>query len=463
MTDLSHPPRIVILTAGAGGMYCGSCLQDNTLARALTEMGVDVQLIPTYTPIRTDEENVSTDQVLMGGINVYLQQILPLFRYTPRFLDRVFDHPKLLRWAADRGVKTTAADLGPLTVSMLKGDLGNQRKEVLRLCRWLRDVKPSLINLSNILIGGCVPAIKRELHIPVFVTLQGDDIFLNGLLPRYRDQALQEIKRIAPKVDGFITHSRYYADHMSELLSLDRRKIHVVPLGVNLSQWTAASANQNTRPKDQGDSLPNVAVESGRTQTSTARPPTIGYLARLAPEKGLHLICDAFEKLRRQPETSNVQLRIAGWLGGQHQEFVDDCFTKLDDAGLADSFSYCGEIDREGKREFLHSIDVLSVPSPYQEPKGIYVLEAFACGVPVVQPRHGAFPELIESTGGGLLFHPDNIDDLVKTLTTVLTNTELRQKLSASAVKNVERYHSSAAMAHSIADIMKTYLGRPLL
>ena len=76
-------------------------------------------------------------------------------------------------------------------------------------------------------------------------------------------------------------------------------------------------------------------------------------------------------------------------------------------AGLGDEFVYRGTVDRAKKVQFFHDIDVLSVPSPYHEPKGLYLLEAMACGVPVVQPNHGAFPEIIERTGGGLLAQSD--------------------------------------------------------
>src|SRR5205085_7765929 len=77
------PLKIAYLTAGAAGMICGSCLHDNTLARALLTLGNDVQLIPLYTPIRTDEENVSAGRIYYGGINMYLQQRWPLFRWLP--------------------------------------------------------------------------------------------------------------------------------------------------------------------------------------------------------------------------------------------------------------------------------------------------------------------------------------------------------------------------------------------
>ena len=73
--------RLAYIAAGAGGMYCGSCMHDNTLAAALMRRGVDVALIPTYTPLRTDEESVSLDRVFYGGINVFLQEKLGLFRH----------------------------------------------------------------------------------------------------------------------------------------------------------------------------------------------------------------------------------------------------------------------------------------------------------------------------------------------------------------------------------------------
>src|SRR5207249_7617003 len=114
-----RPMRITYTTAGAAGMYCGSCMHDNTLAAALTRLGHDVLLVPTYTPIRTDEIDVSQKRVFFGGINVYLQQKLSLFRHTPWFLDRLLDAPRLLRWVSRFAVKTQAAELGELTISML--------------------------------------------------------------------------------------------------------------------------------------------------------------------------------------------------------------------------------------------------------------------------------------------------------------------------------------------------------
>ncbi|MCS5574995.1 MAG: glycosyltransferase, partial [Pseudomonadales bacterium] len=226
--------KIAYLTSGAASMYCGSCLHDNTLARAISNLGVDIQLIPTYTPIRTDEEDQSVDQVFFGGINVYLQQKIFLFRYLPPLLDRFLDLPWLIRKVTSGTSTIDPNKLGALAVSMLKGDRGNQRKEVRRLCRWLsRHHQPDMVTLTNLLIGGCIPAIKKELGVPVVVTLQGDDIFLEELPAPYQKQAIELMQELVLQVDGFLVNSEFYAERMGKLLEIPAEKIHIIPLGLD--------------------------------------------------------------------------------------------------------------------------------------------------------------------------------------------------------------------------------------
>jgi glycosyltransferase involved in cell wall biosynthesis len=426
-------PTIAYLTSGAAGMYCGSCMHDNTLARALARRGVDVQLIPTYTPIRTDEDNFSVDRVFFGGINVYLQQKIPLFRHLPRLLVRFLDQPWLIRMAASRAVEIDAKELGGLTISMLRGDHGFQRKEIRRLCRWLKDeVRPRLVVLTNMLIAGCVPAIKRETSAPVLVTLQGDDIFLRDLQEPYKSQAFAEIHKLVAEVDGFIVNSRYYADFMADYLGIPAAKFHITPLGI-----------------DTGDF---VALEPKRDEPDD-RPPRVGYLARLAPEKGLHVLVDAFLALRRLPGMERAELHVAGWLGEHRRKYAEEQFDKLRAAGLGDALHYAGSVDRHGKVEFLRQLDVLSVPTVYREPKGLFVLEALAMGVPVVQPNHGAFPELIEWTGGGRLVRPEDPAHLALVLHELLTDHAARRELGRCGRESVLARFNADAMAQQALEL----------
>src|SRR5688500_17439836 len=131
--------RLLSITAGAGAMYCGSCLRDNALAAELMARGHDVSLLPVYTPTLTDEPNVSDHRVFFGGISVYLQQHVPLFRHTPAIFDRVWDAPAVLRTMAGRSI--SAVDprfLGAMTVSMLRGEEGFKRRGIVKHVEWLR-------------------------------------------------------------------------------------------------------------------------------------------------------------------------------------------------------------------------------------------------------------------------------------------------------------------------------------
>lgn len=420
-------PRVALVTAGAANMICGSCLSDNALARSLHRRGIDVQLIPTYTPIRTDDTDTSIDRVFFGGVNVYLDQHLPLYHRLPRWIASWLDHPGLLRWVSRRGLQTDAAHLGPLCVSMLQGHRGRQQREVRQLLDYLKHRFPAdWICFSNVMISGSAELLKQELSARIVVILQGDDLFLNSLDVHYRRQALAEIRRIDRSVDRYLCHSRFYADRMAALLGLDQEKIGVVPLGIDVRDLLA------------DDSSP--AAMAGPT-----RPPTVGYLARLAPEKGLHLACEAVLALRKHPATAKARLCVAGWRGESHRAYADEAMRRLKSRG-ANAVEYRGEVTRDQKRQFLADIDVLCVPSPYEEPKGLYVLEAMAAGVPVVSPRHGAFPEVIEETCGGRLFDPHNMADLTAVLGELLTDHELRRELgqrgrqSVLAARTVEHY-----------------------
>src|SRR5215813_8132679 len=129
--------KILSITAGAAGMYCGSCLRDNALAAELISQGHEVILLPIYTPTLNDEPNVSTDRVFFGGISVYFEQKAPIFRSLARFIDRIWDSTPVLRAASKGSFATSPHMLGELTFSMLKAEHGNQRKEFGKLVDWL--------------------------------------------------------------------------------------------------------------------------------------------------------------------------------------------------------------------------------------------------------------------------------------------------------------------------------------
>ena len=430
-------PKVIYLTAGAGGMYCGSCMHDNALAKALIEEGWDVMLVPFYTPIRTDESEVSVDRVFFGGINVYLQQKLPLLRFVPSFLDRFLDNPKLIRRVTSNAIETDAKMLGSLALSVLKGHEGNQRKEVKRVNKWLvNEAKPDLIVISNILVAGFVPTFKKQLNVSVLVTLQGDDVFLDQTPEPYKSKCIAQIKKIAEHVDGFIVHSKYFGDYMRDYFDLDPAKIHVTPLGLDTKDFESFRGT----PASSDDGM------------------TIGYLARLAPEKGLHNLVDAFIELKARKGSKRIHLLIAGWLGAQNKEYAEQQFNKLKEAGLNDQYEYLGSIDRDQKLKMLREIDVLSVPTDQKEPKGLFVLEALAAGVPVVQPAHGSFPEMIEQTGGGLTYLPFDNQQLADCLMDLLTDHDKRRALALAGQQAVHEQRCDSAMAQVTGELFRKFV-----
>lgn len=428
--------KIAFLTAGAAGMFCGSCMHDNATARALRDLGIDCLLQPLYTPIRTDDNSIASAELFFGGVHIYLLQLFPAFRWVPGPVRRLLDRPRFLAWATRRAASTNAAKLGDLAISMLRGEHGLQRDEVDRMVTWLRDdVRPDVIIFSNLLIGGCIPTIRRELpNAKVVVILQGDDSFLDHLPTKQRLIAIDELTKLGKLCDLIIVNTAFYGDKMTALLRLPKENVRVLPLSID----TAPFLHFGTRAPSTG-------------------PITIGYLARVAPEKGFHHLVSAFIDLAKRPGCENVRLSAAGWLGSQNESYKQLQENRIAQAGLSDRYEYLGSPDLNGKLEMLRSIDVLCVPTEHEEPKGLFILEAMAAGVPVVQPSTGAFPELIQCTGGGLLVvgPPSNFVALADGLERLVKNEGLRSSLGAAGRLAVMERHTTKAQAETLLNLIR--------
>jgi glycosyltransferase involved in cell wall biosynthesis len=421
--------RILSITAGAAGMYCGSCFHDNTLTAALRAQGHDVALLPLYTPTLTDEDNLSESRVFFGGISVYLEQKLPLFRHTPPFLDKLWDNPAVIRFASSGAISNDPRFLGEMTVSMLRGREGFQRKEVDKLVAWVRAQRPfDLVALPYTLLIGLAEPLARATGAPVTCGLQGEDLFLDGLSEEDKGASLELIRSHERHVSAFLAVSDYYSSFMARYLGIPAAKIHVVPLGISL---------------DGHDAAPRPAPQ----------PFTVGYFARIAPEKGLHLLVEAYRKLRRERGLEEARLLVAGYLDPGHRPYLELQRAALDKAGLGGEFRHLGALDRAAKIRFLQGLSVLSVPTTYAESKGLFVLEANANGVPVVQPRHGSFPEMVAQTGGGLLFEKGDTDALADALLGLARDPQRAQALGQQGAAGVRRHFSAARMAERTAEV----------
>jgi glycosyltransferase involved in cell wall biosynthesis len=390
-------------------------MRDSSLARELIAMGHEAHLVPMYLPLQLDEEQIDgSTPVFFGGINVYLQQKYRLFRKLPRWMDQVFNGRRLLRMVAKRSHLTSANEQGEMTCLMLRLEESNLGKEVDKLVDWLKqDGKPDVIVLSNALLAGLIRELKSRLGVPVVCTFQGEDSFLDSLPKPWCNRAWEELAMRVQDADVLVAPSQFYGRLMEERLRLEPGSIHVIPNGIDLSGWRESDGENVKR---------------------------IGYLARMCHSKGLGLLVDAFIQLN----DSSLTLAIAGTMGGGDDVYVAGLKKKLEKARLDNRVEWFPDLARQEKVDFLRDLSVFSVPVVYPEAFGLYLLEAMACGVPVVMPNASAFPEVVNSAECGVLVTPGSAGDLARGLQEMLDDPE-REVVGKKGRRAVEeRYHVGA-------------------
>ncbi|MBD3183312.1 glycosyltransferase [Candidatus Poribacteria bacterium] len=429
--------KIVHIVPGAGNtFYCENCLRDNGRARILRQMGHDVIAIPMYLPILTDEANQTTDTPLFfGGINVYLQQKFSIFRKTPRWLDKLFDSPKLLGMVADKSGMTDPVELAEMTLSMLKGEEGNQVKELERLVAWLaKEEKPDVVHLSNALLIGIARRIKQELNVPVFCSLQDEDIWIDPIPEPYQQTIWDTLSERAAELDGFISVSEYFKNFMSQRARIPAERIHVVYNGLNMEGYVESELPTN--------------------------PPVIGFLERQCREKGLGELVKAFIEIRKRGRLKDLKLKIMGGKTAEDKRLINELQEILKGENLSNDVEFLPNPSREEKMEFLKSITVMSVPAVHQEAFGLYIIEALAMGVPVVVPKHGAFSELLSITGGGFLCEPNSIESLADSIESLLLEPEHAVELGRRGRKIVTDRFTVEKMAIGFLNVLETVVDK---
>ncbi|MBO93622.1 MAG: hypothetical protein CMI32_01820 [Opitutales bacterium] len=403
-------------------------MRDNSLARYLRDSGHEVFMLPMYLPRFLDEDPVSDDMpIFFGGINVYLQHKFSLFRNTPAWLDRFFDSKWLLRKAAARSDMTKGKDLGEITLATFKGEDGPIAKEVRKVVDWFHENEiPDVVLLSTILLAGLGRVLRRELKIPVLGFLQGEDSFLDSLPDEYREQAWNLLSADVAKLDACITPSRYFGEEMSKRLDISQDKLHLLPNGISLDGYSPAD------------------VPSAK--------PSIGFLARLCPLKGLDVFIDAYLEIMKRGTHPELELRIAGGMTSADKPYVAEQKKKLADAGLLEKAIFSPNVDRNEKLAFLRDLTAFSVPARCPEAFGLYVLEALAAGVPVVLPREGAFPELVETTKGGVLYEENEPIALANALDDLLSRPDEARAMGRRGHEVVSERFSNEHLAKEFVE-----------
>jgi glycosyltransferase involved in cell wall biosynthesis len=403
-------------------MFCGNCFRDNALVGALRKQGHSVLMVPLYLPLTLDEtDQTQGTPIFFNGVNVYLEQKSEWFREAPAWLHRLVASPSLLKLASGRAAKTRAADVGDIALSMLRGEDGNQARELEQLIAFLKtQPRPDIICLSNALLVGLARRLKSELGVPIACVLQGEDSFLDALSDEHREIAWRTLAERAQDVDLFIPPTQYFAELMGRRLNLPADRIRVIYNGINPEGYEEAQNHQ---------------------------PPTLGYFARMCREKGLDTLVEAFILLKERNRIPHLKLKVGGGCGPSDEPLVNSLRDRLKAKVFLDDVEFHPNVDRAGKQAFFRSLSIFSVPALYGEAFGLYVIEAFASGVPVVQPRHAAFPELIEVSGGGVICEAGSPKALADAIEELLLNPEKARALGAAGRKSVRERFNAEQMA----------------
>ena len=427
--------KIVHVIPGSGGtFYCENCVRDASVVKALRGRGHDVIMVPMYLPLfGHDESEIGDSPLFFGGVNAYLQQHVGLFRMTPRWIDRIFDSNWILKKAASMAGSTRASGLEEMTLSMLRGEDGNQVKEVRRLIDWLNEeVKPDVVHLSNALLMGLAPALRHRTGAAVVCTLQDEAPWIETMREPWLAKVWSAMEELAASVDGFIPVSNAYADEMRRRFPLESKRFHVVHTGIDLNDYP--------------ESIPDRSA------------PVLGYMARMSEASGLGDLAEAFLRIKGDPALAELRFRITG--GSTHDDdgFLSSLRQRLADQVQTEYVDFIDDFELESRREFLGSLSVFSVPGVDQTAFGLSVLEALASGVPVVQPDVGAFSELVGITGGGVLYDPEDPEGLSRELSALLKDSERTRELGGRAREGVERHFSLDGMTRQYLRVYETAL-----
>jgi glycosyltransferase involved in cell wall biosynthesis len=429
--------KIVQITPGSGdSFYCENCLRDQALVKALRSQGHDVVMVPLYLPLQIESPEALTDiPIFFGGVNVYLQQKLGFFRRTPRWLDKLFDNRTLLSWVSRKAGMTSARDLGEATLSMLKGEHGRQVKELDRLVEWLAgdEERPDVIILSNVLLGGLAAALRQRLRVPVVCLLQDEEGFVDGLGGQYAEAAWDLLRRCCQEISAFISVSSAYGKRIAPKLGLGEDCLHTVYMGIDLKAY---------QPSD-----------------SPSDRPTIGFLSRMCPQRGLDTLVEAFILLKQTPELKSCQLQITGGKSMADESFMHNIRRRLEQAGVAGDAIFIPEFLRERRQEWIRGLTVMCVPEKEEAAYGLFAMEAMATGVPVVEPAIGVFPELIALTGGGVLAVANSPQSFAAALKPLLLDLDAARRLGRQGRMGMEEHFDVKKTAADLIVLLEKVVG----
>lgn len=423
--------KILHIIPGSGGsFYCGNCLRDSKFVEALRSSDHEVVKIPMYLPLFADEHDLSGEiPVFYGAISIYLKQLYPIFRKAPAWFDRMLNTGPMLKLAARMAGSTRAKGLEEMTISMLLGEQGQQKVELDRMIDWIvKHCKPDVIHLSNALLVGLAHELKERMNVPVICSLQDEDQWVDVMKPNVQQKVWDLMSERGRDIASFIAVSDFYRKEMKNIMQIPDEKLHNIYIGVY--------------PEDYDFMLPSQKKRN------------IGYVSRMCEALGLDILVEAFILLKKDKAFEDVELHITGGSTGDDKKFIHTMKNRISDEGLTGQVTYYGDFEEKGLRDYFREVSVLSVPVRKGEAFGIYLLEAMASGIPIVQPALGAFPEIVKFSGGGITYKPNTPAELADALKIMLSDPE---KLDAYAIQGRKGVEEKFHVEDQVKEMVKVY------
>ncbi len=422
---------IQIIPGSGGSFYCGNCLRDSKYFNALRAEGHHVTKIPMYLPLFADEHDISEVPIFYGAISLYLKQQYPIFRKAPAWLDKLLNSKPMMKLAASMAGSTNAKGLEDMTVSMLLGEEGAQKAELDHMVNWIAEhCKPDIIHISNALLLGLARQLKERIGVPVLCTLQDEDVWIDPMQPKFQKRIWDLMHERAKDVDLLVSVSDFFARMMKERMNLSDEQVKTIHLGVDVEDYEFVSVRE--------------------------KPRNVGYISRMCHKDGFDIVVDAFIELKKKPGFEDVKLIATGGSTGDDAKFNREQKRKIKEAGLLDSFEIFPDFEGKELNGFFRKVQLISVPVRIGEAFGMYLIESMASGVPVVQPALGAFPEIIEISGGGVTFMPNTPEKLADTWAELLNDQERLESLSIAGYEGTREKFNIHSHAKEIITLYES-------
>jgi glycosyltransferase involved in cell wall biosynthesis len=189
-----------------------------------------------------------------------------------------------------------------------------------------------------------------------------------------------------------------------------------------------------------------VDMEKFYPGTHETRDVDVLFVGRLSREKGIGVLIEAAQRLSRE-----TQVLIVG--DGPLRERLERLAQ-----GVQCAVTFEGWIENEMLCEYMRRAKVQVVPS-LSEPQGLVVLEAMACGVPVIGTDTGGIPDMIKHGESGWLVPPNDAEALAKTIKEVLDNDREREKAGRAAHEKAQSF-STTGFGHKVVELYERIIER---